>query len=188
MVSEVGAVQKSVFENKIEINDERFKSLKNIAVYTLPEESDNSKVKEKELVLMLLKEIATKKWTIFRIGRKLDKEERQSPVLLKFKRQTSKNLILENASKLKDSEVFRKVILSQALEKENGEKMKKLFLQKQKKINAKGGASGQYQSENDQGLSGSFHAKVLRRREGQLFLINPDEVKCRNCIYSIKRC
>ena len=34
----------------------------NIVIFNLSEESDNSKVKEKELILKLLKEISTRKW------------------------------------------------------------------------------------------------------------------------------
>ena len=41
--------------------------------------------------------------------RKVGKEPR--PVLVKFESQTSNNLLLENASKLKKSEVFKRVVL-----------------------------------------------------------------------------
>ena len=53
----------------------------NIVILNLPEESDNSKVKEKELILKLLKEISIKKMDkevvdMFRMGRKADREPR----------------------------------------------------------------------------------------------------------------
>lgn len=62
LISEIGAEQKSVAETstKIEIVKD-YKRLNNIVVYNLTEGSDNSKVKEKELVLKLLKEISSKK-------------------------------------------------------------------------------------------------------------------------------
>ena len=53
------------------------------------------------------------------MGRKVDKAQRA--ILIKFENQISKNLILENASKkcLKNSEVFKRIILLTNLSKKD---------------------------------------------------------------------
>ena len=95
---------------------------------------------------------------VFEMERKLGKEPR--PVLVKFESQTSNNLILENASKLKNSEVFKKVIFSQDLSKQDREECNKKWLQNER-------SSIQRVGNTNEGQPGSFHAIVHRRNEAQ---------------------
>lgn len=95
---------------------------------------------------------------IFRMGRRLDNESRPRLVLIKFESQTSKNPILENSSKLKDSEAFKSVILIQDLRKELREVNEK-FTSKAKGYQCKGWTL------QIEGQPGTFHAIIHRRRD-----------------------
>ena len=53
----------------------------------------------------------------------------------------TKNLILNNSNKLRESEQLRKVILSQDISKEDKEECIKMFTDKVKEINQKGGSN-----------------------------------------------
>ena len=61
---------------------------------------------------------------IFRIGKKYENASKPRPVLVKFDNQTTKNMVLDNSRRLKDSEIFSKVILSLHLSKEDREDCK----------------------------------------------------------------
>lgn len=125
----------------------------------MQEENGNLKVKEKELVLKrkeYQKENGQRGCGHIQNG--LDKISRPRLVFTSFESQTSKNLTLENASKLKTNiESFKRVILSQDLAKEDRKEMMKLFLQKQKEINAKGEADKWTVPIGEQ--PGSFHRR-----------------------------
>ena len=64
---------------------------------------------------------------MFRMGRKVNKNQDQ--FLLNLKVSLQKNTILANASELKNSEVFKRVILSQDLSKEDRQECKKCCFQ-----------------------------------------------------------
>ena len=90
----------------IEVNNKRIERQNNIIVYNLQENDSNSKVKDKELILKMLKEISNKDLDneiieFFRLGKKMDNVHRARPVLIKFKNQSIKNLVLENSFRLK---------------------------------------------------------------------------------------
>ena len=86
--NEEGLKKLSEKQQGIGRNDERVE----VGFFNLPEESDNSKVKEKEVTLKFLKKISNKKMDkevlgMFRMERKVDKEPRPSPLLVKFESQ-----------------------------------------------------------------------------------------------------
>ena len=84
----------------------------------------------------LLKEVSNKKMDeeavdMFRMERKVNKQPRTRPILVQFESQTSKNVILEEASKLKNNEVFKRIILIKIYQRRT-EECKKLLLQNKK--------------------------------------------------------
>lgn len=167
LITDIEKVQGSVTDtkSKIEINIERERRQNNIIVYNLTE--DVGKSKEKELVSKLLKEVTGKKiekeiLEMFRIGKKVEDTSKPRPLLIKFDNLSTKNFILDNCYKLKESEQFRKVILNQDLSKEDREECKKLFDEKVKEINKKGGSSKWVV--RIKGQPGAFHAVAYRRR------------------------
>ena len=114
--------------SKLEMNNERQRRQNNIIVYNLTE--DVGKSKENELVSKLLKEVTGRKiekeiLEMFRIDKKLKNLQNQNlkpkPLLIKFESLETKNMVLDNSSRLKDSESFNKVILSLDLSKEDRE-------------------------------------------------------------------
>lgn len=160
-------VQGSVTDtkDKIEINNERQRRQNNVIVYNLTE--DSGKSKEKELVSKLLKEVTGKKiekeiLEMYRIGKKVEDASKPRPVLIKFDNLLTKSMVLDNSNKLKDSEVFNKVILSHDLSKEDREIYKKLFEDKLKEINLKGGSKKWVV--RIRGEPGAFHTVAYRRR------------------------
>ena len=94
--------------------------------YNLKEDATNSKSKDEELVSNLPKEVTNKNMDkeiieIFRVGDKMKIPQNQ--VKVKFDSQSTKNMVvLDKSSRLKDSEILSKVILSlEALSKEDRE-------------------------------------------------------------------
>ena len=107
------------------MNNERQRQYKIIA-YNLTE--DNivvGKSKEKELVSKLLKEVTGRKiekeiLEIFRIGKNVEDSSKPRHLLIKFESLETKNMVLDNSRRLKDSDSFSKVMLSLDLSKETG--------------------------------------------------------------------
>ena len=146
------------------MNSERQRRQSNITVYNLTE--DVGKSNEKELVSKLLKEVTgknikrnlgnvqnwQKSWRIFKTR----------PLLIKFGSLETKNMVLDNSSRLKDRESFNKVILSLDLSKEDREDCTKLFADKLKEVNEKGGSKKLVV--RIRGQKGAFHDIAHRRR------------------------
>ena len=63
---------------------------------------------------------------MFRISKKVEGSSKPRPLLIKFESLVSKDNVLDNSSRLKDSESFSNVILSLDLSKEDREECKKL--------------------------------------------------------------
>ena len=77
-----------------------------------------------------------------------------------FNKQSTKNMDLDNSSRLKDSESFNKVILSLDLSKEDREECKKLLADKLKEVNEKGGSKKWVV--RIRGQPGAFHVIAYR--------------------------
>ena len=75
---------------------------------------------------------------MFRIGKKLEESSKPKLLLIKFESLETKNMVLDNSRKLKDSESFNKVILSLDLSKEDMEDCKKLLADKLNEVNENG--------------------------------------------------
>ena len=97
----------------------------------------------------------------FRIGKK-GESPKPRPLLIKFESLETKNMVLDNSSRLKDSESINKVILSLDLSKEDREDCKKLLADKLKEVNEKGGSKKWVV--RIRGQRGAFHAVAYRRR------------------------
>ena len=127
MITYIEKVQGSVTDtnSKIEMNNERQRSQNNINLT-----EDAGKSKEKELVSKFLKEVTEKIekeiLEMFRIGTKVEESSKPKLLMIKFESLETKNMVLDNSSRLKDSESFNKVILSFDLSKEDREDCKKL--------------------------------------------------------------
>lgn len=167
LITDVGKVQGSVTETqtKLELNSERQKRQNNIIVYNLTEDVDKSK--DKEVVFKLLREVTNKKIEkeiveAFRLGKRIADSSRPRPVLVKFVNQSARDMVLDSSNKLKESEQFSKVILSLDLSKEDREECKKLFTEKVKEVNQKGGSNKWVV--RIKGQPGAFHAVAYRRR------------------------
>ena len=137
----VGAVQRSVV-GTIETNNKRVERQNNIVVYNLQENDLNSKAKDKEEILKLLKEVSSKDldteiMEFFRMGKRTDNAQRARPVLIKFDNQSTKNLVLENSFSLRKSESYKMIILKQDLSIEDREQCRKLLDDKKKEIGLK---------------------------------------------------
>ena len=78
---------------------------------------------------------------MFRIGKKVEDSSKPRPLLIKFENLMIKDLILDNSNTLRECEQFRKVILSQDLSQEVWEECEKLFTDKVKEIDQKGGSN-----------------------------------------------
>ena len=100
---------------------------------------------------------------MFRIGKKVEESSKPRPLLIKFESLETKNMVLDNSSRLKDSESFNKVILSLDLSKEDREDCKKLLADKLKEVNKKGGSKKWVLRIRGQ-RGRAFHAIVYRRR------------------------
>ena len=85
---------------------------------------------------------------MFRSGKKVEKSSKPRPLLIKFESLETKNMVLDNSSRLKDSESFDKVILSLDLSKKD----KKLLAGSKKWV------------VRIRGQPGAFHANSYRRR------------------------
>lgn len=145
LATQVKTVQRSVVDLKttVEVNEERMKRQNNIVVFNLAENDANSKSDDKDLILKLLMEVTNRDITkdiveIFRMGRRTENTKKVRPILVKLESAILKNLILENAFKLKKSEAFNKVVLNHDMSKEDREECKKLMTEKQKKLDHKG--------------------------------------------------
>ena len=150
--------------SKIKMNNDRQRRQNNIIVYNLTE--DVGKSKEKEVVAKLLKELTGRKIEkeiseMFRIGKK-GESPKPRPLLIKFESLETKNMVLDNSRRLKDSESFNKVILNLDLSKEDREDCKKLLADKLKEVNEKGGSKKWVV--RIRGQPGAFHAVAYRRR------------------------
>ena len=82
--------------------------------------------------------------------------------MIKFGSLETKNMVLDNSSRLKDRESFNKVILSLDLSKEDREDCTKLFADKLKEVNEKGGSKKLVV--RIRGQKGAFHDIAYRRR------------------------
>ena len=69
---------------------------------------------------------------MFRGGKKVEESSKPRPLLIKFESLETKNMVLDNSSRLKDSASFNKVILSLDLAKEDREDCKNLVADKSK--------------------------------------------------------
>ena len=67
---------------------------------------------------------------MFKIDKKVEYSSKPRPILVKFENLVTRNLNLDNSNKLRESDQFRKVILSEDLSKEDREECKKLFTDK----------------------------------------------------------
>ena len=146
------------------MNNDRQRRQNNIIVHNLTE--DMGKTKQKEVVSKLLKEETGRKieneiLEMFRIGKK-GESSKPRPLLIKFESLETKNMVLDNSSRLKDSESFNKVILSLNLSKEDREDRKKLLADKLKEVNKKGGSKKSVV--RIRGQPGAFHDIAYRRR------------------------
>ena len=83
-------------------------------------------------------------------------------LLMIFESLETNNPVLDNSSRLKDSESFNKVILSFDLSKEDRKDCKKLLADKLKEVNEKGGRKKRVV--RIRGQPGAFHAIACRRR------------------------
>ena len=163
LATEVQTVQRSVVDLKttFEVNDERMKRQNNIVVFNLAENDANSKSEDKDLILKLLMEVTDRDMAkdiveIFRMGRRTENTKKVRPILIKLESFNLKNLILENAFKLKKSEAFSKVVLNHDMSKEDREECKKMLAAKQKEVDHKGAV-------RIRGWPGSFRAVANKR-------------------------
>ena len=145
------------------MNNDRQRRQNNIIVYNLTKDVGKSKEK---VVAKLLKEVTGRKIEkeiseMFRIGKK-GESPKPRPLLIKFESLETKNMVLDNSNRLKDSESFNKVILSLDLSKEDREDRKKLLADKLKEVNEKGGSKKWIV--RIRGQPGAFHAIAYRRR------------------------
>ena len=92
---------------------------------------------------------------MFRIDKKVEDYSKPMPLLIKFESLETKNVVLDNSRRLKDSESFSKVILSPDLSKEDREDCKKLLADKLKEVNQKVGSKKWFV--RIRGQSGAFH-------------------------------
>ena len=74
---------------------------------------------------------------MFRIDKKVEKSLKPRPLLIKFESLQTKTMVLDNSSRLKDSESFNKVIQSLDLSKEDREDCK-LLADKLNEVNKRG--------------------------------------------------
>ena len=77
---------------------------------------------------------------MFRISKNVEESSKPRLLFIKFESLLTKNMILDNSSRLKDSERFSKFILSLDLSKEDREDCKKLLADKLKEVSQKGGS------------------------------------------------
>ena len=101
--------------------------------------------KKKDVVSKLLKEVTGRKIEkeiseMFRIGKKVEESSKPKLLLIKFESLETKNMVLDNSRRLKDSDSFSKVMLSLDLSKEDREDCKQLLADKLKEIYEKGGS------------------------------------------------
>ena len=99
---------------------------------------------------------------MFRIGKKVEESSKLRPLLIKSESLETKNMVLDNSSRLKDSESFNKIILSLDLSKEDREDYKKLLADKLKEVNEKG--ESKKWVVRIRGQPGAFCAIAYRRR------------------------
>ena len=99
---------------------------------------------------------------MFRIGKNVKETPRPRPMLIKFESLETKNMVLDNSSRLKDSESFNKVILSLDSSKEDKEDCKKLLADKSKEVNKKRGSKKWVV--RIRGQPGAIHAIAYRKR------------------------
>ena len=99
---------------------------------------------------------------MFRIGKKDEESSKPRPLLIKFESLETKNMVLDNSRRLKDSESFNKVTLSLDMSKEDKEDCKKLLADKLKEVNEKGGSKKWVV--RIRGQPGAFHDIACRRR------------------------
>ena len=97
------------------MNNGRQRRLNNIIVYNLTE--DVGKSKEKEVMAKLLKEVTGRKiekeiLEMFRIGKK-GESSKPRPLLKKFESLETKNMGLDNSSRLKASTKLSKALICQ---------------------------------------------------------------------------
>lgn len=141
LATHVKKVQTNVIDakEKIESSDEKLKRRNNIVIYNLPE---NSKAKDKDMILKLMKEITGQELDaslkdFFRMGKRRDDDPNNRPVLVKLENYTAKNLIMENSFKLKKSVTFKNVMLNHDMSKEEREECRKLISEKKHEISLK---------------------------------------------------
>ncbi|ESO11977.1 hypothetical protein HELRODRAFT_158358 [Helobdella robusta] len=132
LATDVKKMQKSILDTttKIDINNDREKRKNNIILYNLDEKENNPRV----CVGKLLKEIAdidseSEVVDISRLGRKSE-EAKPRPVLVQLASLTTKNLLLANCFKLRNSTCFSKVIINHDLSKEDRISNKKILEEK----------------------------------------------------------
>ena len=100
---------------------------------------------------------------MFRIGKKVEESSKPRPLLIKFESLETKNMVLDNSSRLKDSESFNKIIISLDLSKEDMEDCKKLIADKLKEVNEKGGSKKWIV-----GIRGSLPCHCLQKKSSRM--------------------
>lgn len=134
LVSDVKTVQKNV-----SYVNERSLRKNNIVIYNVPENESNSRLKDRDFVLNMMKEISGKDMKdnineLFRMGKRTEEATNPRPLLIKFNSFIDKNLIMENCSKLRRNEAYKSIMINHDLSKEDREEIRKLISEKKKEI------------------------------------------------------
>ena len=101
----------------------------------------------------------------FRICQKVEESSNPRPLLIKFESLETKNMVLDNSRRLKDSESFNKVTLSLDVAKEDMEDCKNLLADKLKEVNKKGG-SKKWVVRMRGGRPGALHGITKQKSSG----------------------
>ena len=143
LTSDVKSIQRSVKDTgeKLDVAADRQGRRNNMVAYNLLENDQNSRVKDKESVLKLLEGITEMKLEkeiveVYRLGRR-DDSHKTRPVLIKFENHSIKNLVMENAPRLRRSESTRNVILSNDLSREDRQECRRLLQERKDEIGKK---------------------------------------------------
>ena len=143
LTSNVKSIQQSVedTETKIYVAADRQGRINNIVIYNMPENDNNSRTEVKDNVLKLMEDITKMKLEkdisdVFRLGRKSELQKPR-PVLVKFENQLVKNLVMENAPKLRRTEATKNIILGNDLSKEDRQECRRLLQEKKEEIRSK---------------------------------------------------
>ena len=141
--TDVKSVQHSVEVTgaRFDIAAERQRRRNNIVIFNMQETESTSRAGDKIDVIKMLEDISDLKLEkeildVYRLGRR-NGSARPRPVLIKFENFSAKNIIMENAPRLRKKETTKNVILNNDLSDEDRRVCRELLAKKKEEIGGK---------------------------------------------------